>query len=38
MNVRFPGFDTADAWWGVFGGMVATLLALLGFFRWKRWL
>src|SRR5438067_331353 len=38
MNVRFPGFDTAEAWWGVFGGMIFTLAVLLGFFRWKRWL
>jgi len=38
MNVRFPGFETAEAWWGVLGGMVVTLCALLGFFRWKRWL
>jgi magnesium transporter len=38
MNVHFPGFDTAAAWWGIVGGMVATLAALLGFFRWKRWL
>jgi magnesium transporter len=38
MNVRFPGFDTASAWWGILGGMVATLAAVLGFFRYKRWL
>jgi magnesium transporter len=38
MNVRFPGFDTAAAWWGILGGMVVTLGALLGFFRYKRWL
>jgi magnesium transporter len=38
MNVRFPGFDTADAWWGVLAGMIFTLAVLLGFFRWKRWL
>jgi magnesium transporter len=38
MNVRFPGFETSDAWWGILGGMVATLAALLGFFRYKRWL
>jgi len=38
MNVRFPGFDTAHAWWEVFGLMLIVLGALLGFFRWKRWL
>ncbi len=38
MNVRFPGFDTAHAWWAIVGGMVAVLGGLLGFFRYKRWL
>ncbi len=38
MNVRFPGFDTTEAWWSVFGAMIVTLVGLLGFFRWKRWL
>ena len=38
MNVHFPGFDSREAWWGVVGGMIATLGILLGFFRWKRWL
>jgi magnesium transporter len=38
MNVRFPGFDTAHAWWEVFALMLIVLGALLGFFRWKRWL
>jgi magnesium transporter len=38
MNVRFPGFATREAWWGIVGGMVATLTAVLGFFRYKRWL
>jgi magnesium transporter len=38
MNVHFPGFETSEAWWGVIGGMLATLVTLLGFFRFKRWL
>jgi LPXTG-motif cell wall-anchored protein len=38
MNVHFPGFESSEAWWGILGGMVATLAALLGFFRYKRWL
>jgi magnesium transporter len=38
MNVRFPGFGSEAAWWGIVGGMVAVLASLLGFFRYKRWL
>jgi Mg2+ and Co2+ transporter CorA len=38
MNVRFPGFDTVWAFWTIFVGMVLTLVALLAFFRYKRWL
>jgi magnesium transporter len=38
MNVKFPGFGTAHAWWAILGSMVAVLVALLGFFRYKRWL
>ncbi len=38
MNVKFPGFGTVSAWYAIVGGMVATLGALLGFFRYKRWL
>src|SRR5205814_7218835 len=38
MNVRFPGFDTAWAFWVVFVGMVVSLIGLLAFFRLKRWL
>ena len=26
MNVQFPGFDTAWAFWVIFAGMVATLV------------
>src|SRR6266480_5503893 len=37
MNVHFPGFGTAHAWWAVLGLMFGALVALLGFFRWKRW-
>jgi len=36
MNVRFPGFDTAWAFWVIFVGMVVTLLGVLAFFRLKR--
>jgi magnesium transporter len=38
MNVAFPGFGTHDAWWAIVGAMATALLAMLGFFRWKRWL
>src|SRR3954462_7111923 len=38
MNVRFPGYDTAWAFWVIFAGMVASLAALLALFRYKRWL
>jgi magnesium transporter len=38
MNVRFPGFQTAGAWWGIFAGMVGLGVSLAAFFRYKRWL
>jgi magnesium transporter len=38
MNVKFPGFDTEEAWWAIVGGMFVVLVSLLGFFRYKRWL
>jgi magnesium transporter len=37
MNVRFPGFDTSEGFWAIVGIMVTVLLALAGFFRYKRW-
>jgi len=38
MNVHFPGFDTAWAFWTIFGVMVAAAVGMLSFFRYKRWL
>jgi magnesium transporter len=38
MNVKFPGFETGEAWWGILAGMVVVLAGLLAFFRYKRWL
>jgi magnesium transporter len=38
MNVQFPGFDTVWGFWVIFAGMLASLGALLAFFRYKRWL
>ncbi len=36
MNVKFPGFDTAWAFWTVVLGMFTTLVGVLAFFRYKR--
>jgi magnesium transporter len=38
MNVQFPGFGTEHAWWAILGGLVAVMIGLLSFFRYKRWL
>ncbi len=38
MNVDFPGFGTAGAFWGIVGAMVAVAIGLVSFFRYKRWL
>jgi magnesium transporter len=38
MNVLYPGEGTHEAFWVIVGVMVAIGGALLGFFRWKRWL
>ena len=38
MNVHFPGFDTAAAFWAIVGFMAAMGIALVAFFRFKRWL
>ena len=38
MNVKFPGEGTHHAFWALAGVMVATILGMVGFFRWKRWL
>jgi magnesium transporter len=38
MNVDFPGFGTAAAFWVIGGVMLGVLASLLGFFRYKRWL
>jgi magnesium transporter len=38
MNVKFPGFDTLWAFWAIFAGMAVTLIGVLAFFRFKRWL
>jgi magnesium transporter len=38
MNVDFPGFGTAEAFWVIVGVMLGLALSLIGFFRYKRWL
>jgi magnesium transporter len=38
MNVRFPGYGSAWAFWVVVGVMAAALAGLLAFFRSRRWL
>jgi magnesium transporter len=38
MNVHFPGFGTAEAFWSIVGLMVGTIVGLVAFFRYKRWL
>src|SRR4029079_18917154 len=38
MNVDFPGFGTAEAFWVIMGVMIGFGAGLVGFFRYKRWL
>jgi magnesium transporter len=36
MNVDFPGFGTAEAFWLIIAAMVVIFGAVLAFFRWRR--
>jgi magnesium transporter len=38
MNVHFPGFESATAFWVIAGAMLALAAGLIAFFRFKRWL
>jgi magnesium transporter len=38
MNVHFPGFETATAFWAIAGFMLGLAIGLTAFFRYKRWL
>src|SRR5919198_116134 len=38
MNVHFPGFESSEAFWVIVGLMVATIVGLIAFFRYKRWI
>jgi len=38
MNVNFPGFGSAAAFWAILGSFVILIGGMVGFFRYKRWL
>src|SRR6266540_1035269 len=38
MNVLFPGEHTHTAFWIIVGLMVAVIVSMVGFFKYKRWL
>jgi magnesium transporter len=38
MNVAFPGEGTREAFWVIVAALIAVLVAMVGFFRFKRWL
>jgi magnesium transporter len=38
MNVHFPGFNGWDAFYASLAIMFVTVVGMLAFFRWKRWL
>ncbi len=38
MNVHFPGYNSWAAFVAAIGFMAVTVIGMLGFFRWKRWL
>ncbi len=38
MNVIFPGEGSETAFWVIVAALVATLVGMIGFFRFKRWL
>jgi magnesium transporter len=38
MNVMFPGEGTHEAFWVIVGLMIAVIAAMVGFFKYKRWL
>ena len=38
MNVAFPGEGTQVAFWIITGSMLALIVGMVAFFRWKRWL
>ena len=38
MDVHFPGFGSSEAFWVIVGLMIVSIVGMLGFFRYKRWL
>ena len=38
MNVGFPGEGSHAAFWIIVAAMVVTIVGMVGFFHWKRWL
>jgi magnesium transporter len=38
MNVLYPGEGTHEAFWVIVASLLAVLVGMLGFFRYKRWL
>jgi magnesium transporter len=38
MNVHFPGFNSTSGFVATIASMVVVVCAMLGFFRWKKWL
>jgi magnesium transporter len=38
MNVLFPGEHTSAAFWAIVGLMVGTIVSMVAFFKYKRWL
>jgi magnesium transporter len=38
MNVHFPGYNSWDTFFAALGLMAVTVVGMLAFFRWKRWL
>ena len=38
MNVHFPGFDSSEGFLVTIGLFVVTIVGMLGFFRYRRWL
>jgi len=37
MNVDFPGFGGREAFWAIAGSMIAIIVSMVAFFRWKKW-
>jgi Mg2+ and Co2+ transporter CorA len=38
LNVLYPGEGTSAAFWVIIAALVATLAAMIAFFRFKKWL